>query len=195
MEKTKLKLANLEFSKSRFGSYFGNMDEIIAEEVLFKEGFEVCRWRSLAGEGSEARVNRSLGRCLNCLYPTKPDGIEIIDGKEFQVTYIREANHEEIIKELNVFFGDKLSNLKKYIGTLGIFGEADKVRYIPDLVAKKDNEIYIVEVKTNSGSIYHKRERRKLKGLLSARRFNLIPLLINFNIRLEATDFIMKELE
>jgi len=191
-----LELANLEFSKSRFKSYFGNIGELIAEEILFKEGFEVCRWRPYnAGDIlPQSNVSRNLRRCLNCLYPIKPDETVTMGGEKYHITYSRDPNYKTIIKELNDFFGDKLSNFKKYTDTLG-FGEAKEVRYIPDLVAKKDNEIYIVEVKTNSGNIYLKREQEKLKGLLSARKFDLIPLLININIRLEATDFTMKELE
>jgi Holliday junction resolvase len=85
------------------------------------------------------------------------------------------------------------------IGKTGVVGAArinaktkSKHVYTPDLVVKKGNEICIVEVKTNSGNIYLKPE--KVKGLLSARRFGLIPLLINLNVSIDATDFMMREL-
>ena len=89
------------------------------------------------------------------------------------------------------------------IGKTGIAGAAQinqkrspsKYIYTPDLVAKKNNEIYIIEIKTNSGSLYNRREKEKLKGLLSARDFSLIPLLISLKIELTATDFMMTELE
>jgi hypothetical protein len=171
------------------------MGEMIAEEVLFKEGFAVCKWRPYAAGDvlPESHVSQNLRRCLNCLYPIKPDEIMIKDGKTVHLTYSRDPYADTIIEELRDFFGDKLANFKKYTDSLGIFGEVGKPVYIPDLVAKKDNKIYVIEVKTNSGNVYLKKE--KLEGLMSARKFNFIPLVINLKISIEATNFIMNELE
>lgn len=167
---------------------------MIAEEVLLKEGFAVCKWRPyVAGDVlPESHVSHNLRRCLNCLYPIKPGETVIIKGKTVHLTHRRDPYSDTIIEELRNFFGDRLSNFKKYTDTLGIFGEADKVVYTPDLVAKKDKEIYIIEVKTNSGDIYSTKE--KLEGLLLARKFSFVPLLINLKIDIEATDFVMQEL-
>lgn len=140
MEKNvKLKLIDIEFSKSRFKTYFGNIGEMIAEQVLLKEGYAVCKWRPyVAGEIlSESKVSHSLRRCLNCLYPLKPDEDVMIGGKIVHLKYRRESDHEVIIKELQDFFGSKLSDFKNYTDSLGLFNEAGTVIYTPDLVAKK----------------------------------------------------------
>jgi hypothetical protein len=175
----KLELKDIEFSKSRFRNYFGNIGEMVTEEILLREGFAVCRWRPyVAGDVlPKSDVSKNLRRCLNCLYPSG-----------------RDAYDDRIIEELEDFFGNRLSDFKKYTDSLGIFDQVSNATYTPDLVAKKDNKIFIIEVKTNSGNIYLKREKDKLRGLLSARKFNLIPMLVNLNIGIQATDFIMKEL-
>lgn len=124
---------------------------------------------------------------------------------------IHDGGYEEsrklAIKELEDFFGRKLEGFKKYIesigmiesyyGILGAYGINGKTKseyaYTPDLIAKKDNEICIVEVKTNSGNIYLKPE--KVEGLVSARKSGLIPLLINLNVSINATDFMIREIK
>jgi Holliday junction resolvase len=58
---------------------------------------------------------------------------------------------------------------------------------------KKDDEICIVEVKTNSGNIYLNPKR--VRGLLSARKFGLVPLYVHINVSINASDFILQELK
>lgn len=194
-EKIILKSDNVEFKKcrKRFNSYFGNMGEVIAQEVLSKEGFDVCRWSAMSGDGTKLTIQNNLGRCLKCLYPLEKETMTI-DGSTYHMEYYFEINPEKIIKQLNRFFGEKLANLKKYVDYLNIFPPPKTPLYIPDLIAKKANELYVIEVKTNTGTIYTKRERRKLRAFLSARDFGLIPLLVHFNLSLHATDFIATEL-
>jgi len=195
LEKTvNLKLKDVEFSKSRFKTYFGNIGEMITEAILLKEGFRVCKWRPYATSATspESILSQGLWRCLNCLYPLKPDEIIEIAGQTLNVTHERPPDYETIIGEFQEFFGDKLIDFKNYVESLGIFSESGKRIYTPDLVVKKGKEIYIVEVKTNSGNIYLKPE--KVQGLLSARKFGFIPLIVHINISINASDFSMQEL-
>ena len=50
----KLKLLNVEFSKNGFKTCFGKMGEMIAEEVLLKEGFKVYKWRPCVAGSAHA---------------------------------------------------------------------------------------------------------------------------------------------
>lgn len=111
------------------------------------------------------------------------------------------------IKELEDFFGDKLVAFKRYLESVGVIGAdgivgacqikmtepKSKHIYTPDLVCRKDNDIYVVEVKTNSADIYLKPE--KVRGLLLAKKFGLIPLLSHINVRIDASDFVLQELK
>jgi len=194
----------VEFNKSRFKTYLGNIGEMIAGQVLLKQGFSVWELKPFhAGalrteRGISSNVFSNLFTYLSFLYPSN---CRVYDG-----TLGYEKSRELAIKELENFFGEKLEDFKKYIESIGVIGKTgivgaaginaktkSKHVYTPDLVVKKDNEICIVEVKTNSGNIYLKPE--KVEGLLSARKFGLIPLLINLNVSIDATDFMMRELE
>lgn len=221
----KLKMKTVKFSKSRFKTYFGNMGEMIAEEVLLKDGYAVWEVSHYPGGylPSEYRIAKSLLEYLRYMYQRKPDKNTL--KKEYKIRYFNLSpekftvpswneyytnivtNYERVIAELRNFFGDKLEGFKRYVESLRIIDKisiADASRiaeneresspvYTPDLVAKKDHDIYIVEVKTNSGSIYLKKE--KLEGLLSARKFNLIPLLVNLNVKISATNLTIQELQ
>lgn len=195
----RLELETVEFSKSRFRTYFGNIGELIAEEVLFKQGFHVWGLRPLhAGKvAKEEGIFSNLFGCLSFLYPS--------DYHMYDDTLGYEKSRELAIMKLERFFGEKLEDFKKYMESIGVIGKSGLVGavqinaktkskhvYTPDLVVKKDNEIYIVEVKANSGNIYLKPE--KVEGLLSARKFGLIPLLINLRVSIDATDFMMQVL-
>lgn len=46
-KKVKIKLMTVEFSKSRFKTYFGNIGEMIASEILLKEGLTLLLKRVL----------------------------------------------------------------------------------------------------------------------------------------------------
>jgi len=195
----RLELETVEFNKSRFATYFGNIGEMIAEQVLLKQGFSV--WGLKPFHAGRLRTERGIfGNLFNCLSFLYPSNDRIFDG-----TLGYEKSRELAIKELENFFGEKLDAFRKYMESIGVIGKTGMVGaaqikaeikskhvYTPDLVVNKDNEIWIVEVKTNSGNIYLKPE--KVEGLLSARKFGLIPLLINLNVSIDATNFMMQEL-
>lgn len=194
----RLKLETVKFNKSSFPTYLGNIGEMIAGQVLLKQGFSVWGLKPFyAGKLRTEGIFGDLFICLSFLYPSN---YRIYDGRQGY-----KKSHELAIKKLENFFGEKLEDFKKYMESIGVIGKTgivgaaqikaktkSKHVYTPDLVVKKDNEIYIVEVKTNSGNIYFKPE--KVEGLLSARKFGLIPLLINLNVSIDATDFVMQEL-
>ena len=192
---TLLKLKNVNFSKSRFQTYFGNIGEMIAEETLSIEGFEVCKWSpfSTPNIGSN-KINNNLRYCLRCLYIIDPDEGKVKIG-ENEYVFFQVVDYKKIMKQLKSFFGDKLVKIKEYIDFLRIFDPNKKPLYIPDLVAKKDKEIFVIEVKTNSRNIYKKRNKEKLEGLLASRNFGLIPMLVNLKVGIEATEFELDELE
>lgn len=194
----RLELETVEFDKSRFRVYFGNIGEMIAEQVLLEQGFSV--WRLKPFHAGGLRTERGIFGNLftsSFLYPS--------NYRIYDETLGFEKSRELAIKGLENFFGERLEDFKKYMESIGVIGKTgivgtarikaktkSKYVYTPDLVVKKDNEICIVEVKTNSGNIYLKPE--KVEGLLSARKFGLIPLLINLNVSIDATNFMMQEL-
>jgi len=194
---------------------------MIAEEILNKDGYSIWDINSYSCPSlpSESKIANRLLFYLDYLDRKKPQKDRIRAEYEFRYTnsetktspipawndYYRDivTDYLKVFKDLRNFFGEKLEDVKAYFESLGIFGECEitedaheiqksKRKYTPDLVAKKNGEIYIIEVKANSGDSYLKGE--KLSGLLSARKFGLVPLLINLKVTLDATDFIMKEL-
>jgi Holliday junction resolvase len=64
--------------------------------------------------------------------------------------------------------------------------------YHPDMIAKKNGEIYVIEIKTTGGIRYLKGS--PLKGLLMARNYGFIPALITVNVSIKATDLTVREL-
>ena len=222
MEKNiKLELKKVEFGKRRFNTYFGNIGEMIAEEILIKAGYSVWEMKpySCPSLPSESKIATRLTFYLDYLYRKKPQKDKLrtryeacytnLDPKIFPAPswddYYRSivTDYEKVVEDLKNFFGEKLEDVKAYFESLGIIGETGITEdiqatrkseriYTPDLVAKKNGEIYIIEVKANSGDSYLKGE--KLSGLLSARKFGLVPLLINLNVTLDAKNFVMKEL-
>jgi len=98
-----------------------------------------------------------------------------------------------------------LEDFKRYIEKLGVVGAvgipgAAQIRakgpkreylYTPDLVAKKNQEIYIIEVKVNTGRIDSEKERR---GLMLARDYGFIPMLITSKVNIEVSDLVIAEL-
>lgn len=205
MEKAvSLKLKDVEFSKSRFKTYFGNIGELITEEMLLKRGFEVLGMKPYHAGKSGKLVSHSefsLWHYVNILHDRETYGV---------IKSMLCYSQEECVKainQLNIFFGDKLVNFVKYVESIGMFNQIELIDtpqisagnevmpkrvYTPDMVAKKNGEIFIVEVKTNSGDIH--KTPRKLQGLLSARKFGLIPLIIHMDVGIRASDFSMQEL-
>ena len=87
------------------------------------------------------------------------------------------------------------------IGKIGIPGAAliktgtpeREYVYTPDLVAKKNGKIYVVEIKATKGALrYLKGE--KLKGLMLAKDYGFSPMLVTLNVNIEASDFTITEL-
>jgi hypothetical protein len=195
-----LELKKVEFNKRRFNTYFGNIGEMLAEEKLSTAGFETWGLKPFhAGSRPKTEIfYDNLFSCMHFLYESNERCY--YDG----LTY--EETREKGIRMLKEFFGERFLCFKNYMERIGVIGKigivgASQIKmvepksrhvYTPDLVAKKNGEIYIVEVKTNSGISYLKGE--KLKGLLSAKKFGLVPLLIKLKLNLDATDLVVEKL-
>jgi len=199
MGKTLVEIGNVEFDRSRFRRYYGNIGEMVAEEFLVRRGFDVWLFTPYFPIESPLRKRGGLGRggllnCLRYLY-AKPSDRKDLRGKCIMeyggASYIlsQEECHRGL-EELKNFFGEKLESFRKYVEELGIIGGTsnaqEETKYYPDLVAKKSGEIYVVEVKTNTGLGYLK--GAKLKGLLLAEKYGFIPTVITLNIDVEATN-------
>lgn len=197
---TILELKTFEVSRRRFKTYIGSMGEMIASEILLREGFRVWGLKPYHAGGSQKRdiFSDNLYICLSFLYPPS-------NSRFYDAPLGYEKTREKAIKELEEFFGDKLVAFKKYTEGIGVAGKVGVVGacqinisepsehiYTPDLVCRKGDEIYIVEVKTDSANLYLKPER--VKGLLLARKFGLIPLLIHIKVNIDASDFVLQEL-
>jgi hypothetical protein len=212
-----LAIKEIGFSKKRFRTYFGNIGEMIAEEVLIEEGYTLCELKPYAtGKSPASLLGNGLWNSLSVIKKGRPEENELkgrfrafympppqfMDKSKvptWEEYYSRNIEHyEQSIREVKDFFGDKLEQLIDYVDSLGLIandGELfvyGKRKYTPDLIAKKNGEIYIIEVKANSGDLNRKPDR--VKALLSAREFGLIPLIIHLNVGITASDFSMKEL-
>jgi hypothetical protein len=113
--------------------------------------------------------------------------------KQYRKNVIESYNE---VKELLAFIGD-FENFEQYVKELNI-GQYDITKdtggpslYIPDLVAKKNNKIYIVEVKANTGV----RQIRNLnEASIIAKKYGFIPILMTLNVNIEATNLTFREL-
>jgi Holliday junction resolvase len=72
---------------------------------------------------------------------------------------------------------------------LGVIGKKKRV-YCPDLVAKKDDKIYIIEVKTQKALRYLKKE---LDWLMLAKEYGFSPVVATVNVNIEARDLVLEE--
>jgi hypothetical protein len=212
-----LSLKDVEFNKRRLITYFGNIAEMVTEEILIKEGYLLCELRPYSTGESPATLSMGIGlwNCLSNIRKGKPKEDEL--KGHYRACYVPPPKipnfsvptweeyysnnlkmYEESIKEVSDFFGSKLEAFIKYVDFLGLITKdgalelSGKRTYTPDLIAKKNGEIYIIEVKANSGDLNHKPKR--VKALLSAREFGLIPLIVHVNVSINATDFSMQEL-
>jgi hypothetical protein len=212
-----LRLNDVTFSKKRFRTYLGNMGEMIAEEVLIRKGFEVWEVRPYS---TGMKEYHGLFYYLKYLYVSKPTEHELKDRyNRFYPPRKLDSNfpslsqycsreisaYNEAIKELETFFGNKLYDFKSYVESIGVIGKVGVVGaaqihregrevehiYTPDLVGKKDKDIYIIEVKVNTGSKYFR--TKKLQGLMAARNFNLVPLIVNLKLEIQASEFTIHE--
>jgi hypothetical protein len=143
-------IENVEFSKSRFKTYFGNIGEMIAEEILLKEGFTVWGLKPYSAGGSRVEISLfdDLYFCLSFLYQSNE---RFYDG-----TLGYEKTREKAIGILENFFGEKLVAFKNYMESIGVIGKEGVVGaaqikmaepkskhvYTPDLVCKKKTMKY-----------------------------------------------------
>lgn len=198
-KKLSLELEQPKFDRNRLRVYYGNIGEIIAQQVLKKQGFEVLLTRPV-GYGrdflsifrlpkmdEEVKELRKYYDSLPSFRKKKETWNEFLKGKE---NWIKETI--ETVKASRAFFGGQLNAFKQYLKELK-FDVASKRKYTPDLIAKKGEKIYVIEVKSTRGALKFLRGK-KLRGLLLARKYGLIPSIVSFNLRIEAKDFKMEEL-
>jgi hypothetical protein len=172
-EKNELAVKNVEFNKGRFRTYYGNIAELIVEEVLGQNGFDVWLFRPFSIEPLDLRF------ALSSLY-----------HRDYE-----KMDEPERVRFLKSFFEDKLQSFEKYVAETNIMvkdgqltGTSKRRRYKPDLLAKKGSKIYVVEVKANSGKQNLKGE--KLDGLLEAKKYGFIPMLVTINVAIRASNLV-----
>lgn len=192
-----LSLNHVDFNLSRFRVYMGNMAVMIAQDIIVKEGFEV--WGTKPYHADFDFPN-DLFYCLRLFY----------EGKTLDASM--KYAYEKAMNSLKQFFGNKLEAFTNYANTLGLanvgcdwYEHYQLVRrtdkgffeptydYFPDFVAKKNGEIYVVEVKTYGGMKYFKGD--KLNGFLSAHKFGLIPFSVTLNLNIEASGLKINQLQ
>lgn len=132
----RLELETVEVNKSRFATYFGNIGEMLAGQVLLKQGFSVWGLRPIhAGKlRTERGVFGDLYTCLSFLYPSNE---RIYDG-----TLGYEKSRELAVKRLEIFFGEKFEGFKKYIESIGVIGKTGIVGASRTLIKTKSEHVY-----------------------------------------------------
>jgi len=181
----------LQIDKTRFRRYIGNIGEMIVQEVLVKRGYRVWLLTPYFPSSLKRPLQKGLLSVLQCLYEDESRTHEVRRPK---------LN----LDELRDFFGGKLGDFKQYVERLGVVGKdglpgaphikiggsGTEYLYCPDLVAKKNNKIYVVEIKVGQGTRYLKKE--KVKGLVMAKEHGFIPMLVTLNLSIEARDLEIK---
>ena len=180
-----LELKQPKFHRNRLRVHYGNLGELITQDALRKQGFEVWLTRPVANEEDYFRLN---------LVQKMDENIEELNtgyDKEFLKDH-KEYVEKEVKREKSTraFFGEQLHAFKQYLKKK-VIGECE---YRPDLIAKKDGKIHIIEVKSTKGALQFLRGKR-LKGLLLAREFGFIPTLISFNLNIGVQNFKIEEIE
>ena len=186
-KKLTLELKQPEFDRSRLRVYYGNIGEIIAQELLRRQGFEVVLTRPVANEKDYFRID---------LVQKMDESIEELNKgyeKEF-LNYHKEYIEKEITREKSTraFFGEQLNAFKQYLKKLKIQVVGERL-YKPDLIAKRDGKIYVVEVKSTKGALKFLKGKW-LNGFLLAKEYGFIPALVSFNLKIEADNFKMEEI-
>ena len=184
-----------KFNRSRLRVYYGNMGEIIAQEVLRRQGFEVWLARLVGSPQDFLRVfhmpemDEEL-KGLRRHYDNLPSFRR--EEETWKKFLERQENHLrsriESAKANRAFFGEQLDAFKEYMKRL----KSDSIKYYCDLVAKKDTKIYLVEVKSTKGA-RKLLKGEKLRGLVLAREYGFIPSIVSFSLKIEAKDFQMEE--
>lgn len=57
-----------------------------------------------------------------------------------------------------------------------------KIGYQPDFIAKKGDNIFIIEVKTNTGVINTSEE---FQGLIRAKAYGFVPMIVKLKVKLQ----------
>ena len=189
-KKLTLELKRPKFDRSRLRVYYGNMGEIIAQQVLRKQGFEVWLTRPVGNEDfirvlTVPKMDEEL-KGLRRHYDNFPSFRKREETWEEFLNKHKEHIRYEIkwVKANRAFFGEQLDAFITYLKKL-------KREYSPDLIAKKDGKIYVIEVKSRKGAIQFLKGK-KLRGLLLAREYGFIPSLVSFNLKIEAENFKME---
>jgi len=107
---------------------------------------------------------------------------ELEKDKQLKKQFIK--YYKSTVRRLEALLGkDKIAVVRNYLKDLGHEASAFSGFYTPDIVATKDGETYIIEVKANTGRIDTKEE---LEGLLRAKDYGFIPMLITLNVKIRA---------
>jgi len=196
-KKAMLELARAEFNRNRLRVYYGNIGEVIAQETLRRQGFEVWLPRPIADEKDYLSIFRlpeidedSLRRHydIHC----KAGSIKEKDMSwEEYLSWHKERilNERKDVKASIAFFGDQLHSFQGYLKRL----KSESIKYYCDLVAKKDEKIYLVEVKSTK----HARQflkGEKMRGLKLAKEYGFFPAVVTMHLKIEALSFKMKEI-
>lgn len=182
-KKLTLELKQPNFDRGCLRVYYGNIGEIIAQQILQKQGFNVWLTRPVASEKKYFRIDfiqrteKMIGK-LDNEYETE------------YLVYDKEAVEKEL-KRWKRIFGQQFEAFKQYLKKLKIHEVGEL--YKPDLIAKKGDKIYIVEVKSTKGAVNYLKEKW-LKGFLLAKEYGFIPLLVSFNLKIEIDNFKMEEI-
>lgn len=180
---------HFQFDKSRFRKYIGDMGEMVAQEALMKQGFSI--WSLHRFPQSMKRPMRTgLLDILAYLYRDECESVRISYDRDMTRTY------ERHVKELKNFLGDRFEGFVQYLEEVGTphwyVGLERKPTYCPDLVAKRNGEIYVVEIKVGQGIYYLRGD--KLKGFTLAKKYGFIPMLITLDLTIEAGNLRFKQL-
>lgn len=187
-----LELERPDFNRNRLRAYSGNLGEIIAQEVLRKHGFEVYLTRPVAGVREYLHFLRLPKFKLDELHrfykAHSSDYKEKVTWEQYLKIY-----RERFIRETRrarAFLGKQRKAFEKYTRRL----ENESIEYRCDLLAKKSDQLYVIEVKSTKGAVQFLRED-KLKGLMLAREYGFIPAIVMLDLRIEASVFKMVKID
>lgn len=196
-KKVMLELARAEFNRSRLRVYYGNIGEIITQEILRRQGFEVWLPRPIADEKDYLNIFRlpeidedSLRRRYNihCKAGSiKEDDMSWEEYLSRHKEHIR--NERKDVKATFAFFGDQLHSFQGYLKRL----KSESIKYYCDLVAKKEEKIYLIEVKSTKHARQFLKGEKK-RGLMLAKEYGFFPAVVTMIVKIEALNLKMEEL-